>query len=118
MILVTGAGGHLGNVLVRELVARNEKVRAMVLPGEDLTSLEGLDVEIFEGNILDKARLFEACEGVDLVFHLASVVAITEDKVDLMRQVNVEGTRNVIEAVRQAGVRRLVYTSSIHAQPG
>ncbi len=114
-ILVTGAAGHLGNVLVRELVARNVKVRAMVLPGEDLASLEGLDVEIFEGNILDKDRLFEACEGVDLVFHLASLVAITEDKIALMQRVNVEGTRNVIEAVRQAGVRRLVYTSSIHA---
>ncbi len=114
-ILVTGAGGHLGNVLVRELVARKEKVRAMVLPGEDLASLEGLDVEIFEGNILDKDRLLEACEGVDLVFHLASLVAITEDKIALMQRVNVEGTRNVIEAVRQAGVRRLVYTSSIHA---
>ncbi len=115
MILVTGAGGHLGNVLVRELVARKEKVRAMILPGENLTSLEGLEVEIFEGNILDKARLLQACEGVDLVFHLASLVAITEDKIDLMRRVNVEGTQNVIDAARETGVRRLVYTSSIHA---
>ena len=115
MILVTGAAGHIGNVLVRELVERNEKVRAMVLPGEDLTPLEGLDVEIFEGNILDRARLLEACSGVDLVFHLASLVAITSEQVDLMRRVNIDGTRNVIEAVREAGVRRLVYTSSIHA---
>ncbi len=115
MILVTGAGGHLGNVLVRELVARNERVRAMVLPGENLTPLEDLDVEIFEGNILDFERMLEACRGVELVFHLASLVAITEDKIDLMRKVNVEGTRNVIEAARQSGVRRLVYTGSIHA---
>ena len=115
MILVTGAAGHIGNVLVRELVERNENVSAMVLPGEDLTPLEGLDVEIFEGNILDRARLLEACSGVDLVFHLASLVAITSEQVDLMRRVNIDGTRNVIEAVREAGVRRLVYTSSIHA---
>jgi len=57
----------------------------------------------------------EACREVDVVFHLASLVAITPDMLDLMRRVNVEGTRNVIEAVRRTGVRRLVYTSSIHA---
>ena len=115
MILVTGAAGHLGNVLVRELLAQGEQVRALVLPGEDLTPLEGLDVEIFPGNILDLERMIEACHEVDVVFHLASLVAITPDMLDLMRRVNVEGTRNVIEAVRRTGVRRLVYTSSIHA---
>ena len=115
MILVTGAAGHLGNVLVRELLVQGEQVRGLVLPGEDLTPLEGLDVEIFPGNILDLERMTEACREVDVVFHLASFVAITPDMLDLMRRVNVEGTRNVIEAVRRTGVRRLVYTSSIHA---
>ncbi len=115
MILVTGAAGHLGNVLVRELLSQGEQVRALALPGEDLTPLEGLDVEIFPGNILDLERMVEACRGVDVVFHLASLVAITPDMLDLMRRVNVEGTRNVLEAVRRTGVRRLVYTSSIHA---
>ncbi len=115
MILVTGAAGHLGNVLVRELLTQGEQVRTLVLPGEDLTPLEGLDVEIFPGNILDLERMVEACRGVDVVFHLASLVAITPDMLDLMRRVNVEGTRNVLEAVRRTGVRRLVYTSSIHA---
>ena len=112
MILVTAAG-HI-NVLVRELVERNEKCARWFFR-EDLTPLEGLDVEIFEGNMLDRARLLEACSGVELVFHLASLVAITSEQVDLMRRVNIDGTRNVIEAVREAGVRRLVYTSSIHA---
>ena len=115
MILVTGAAGHLGNVLVRELLVQGEQVRGLVLPGEDLTPLEGLDVEIFPGNILDLERMTEACREVDVVFHLASLVAITPDMLDLMRRVNVEGTRNVIEAVRRTVVRRLVYTSSIHA---
>ena len=71
MILVTGAAGHLGNVLVRELLAQGEQVRGLVLPGEDLTPLEGLDVEIFPGNILDLERMIEACHEVDVVFHLA-----------------------------------------------
>ncbi|MFZ3070195.1 MAG: SDR family oxidoreductase [Anaerolineaceae bacterium] len=115
MILVTGAAGHLGNVLVRELLANGEKVRALVLPGEDIQSLENLDVEVFEGNILDQEKITKACEGVEMVYHLASLVAITEEMFDLMQLVNIEGTRNVIQAARQTGVKRMVYTSSIHA---
>ncbi|BAJ63789.1 SDR family oxidoreductase [Anaerolinea thermophila] len=115
MNLVTGATGHLGNVLVRELVSRSEPVRALVLPGEDLRSLEGLPIEIVEGNVLDLPSLISACQGVDTVFHLAGLVSILEEHEPILRKVNVEGTRNVIQAVLQTGVRRLVYTSSIHA---
>ena len=56
MNLVTGATGHIGNVLTRELLERGEKVRALVLPGEDLTPLNGLEVEIAEGDVLDPQR--------------------------------------------------------------
>lgn len=115
MILVTGGAGHLGNVLVRTLLEKGEKVRVLVLPGEDVSSLEGLDYETVEGNILDPIQLRKAMQGVDLVYHMAALVAITSDKYDLMYKVNVEGTRNVIAACRDMGVRRLVYTSSIHA---
>ena len=51
MIVITGATGHLGNVLVRKLVSRNRKIRVMVLPGEDIASLEGLEVEKVEGDV-------------------------------------------------------------------
>ena len=115
MNLVTGGAGHLGNVLVRELLARGEQVRVLVLPGEDTRSLEGVDVEKVEGNILDRDSLSRAMEGVDVVFHLAALVSITEDKSYLLKEVNVEGTRNVVEAVQRMGVPKLIYTSSIHA---
>ena len=115
MILVTGGAGHLGNVLVRTLLEKGEKVRVLVLPGEDVSSLEGLDFEMVEGNVLDPVQLRKAMEGVDLVYHMAALVAITSDKYELMYRVNGEGTHNVIEACRDMGVRRLVYTSSIHA---
>ena len=115
MILVTGAAGHLGNVLCRELTKRGEQVRALVLPGERLTSLEGLPVERFEGNILNPEELSRATEGIDLVYHMAGLVDITPDRYEVMRRVNVDGTRNVIDACRENGVGRLVYTSSIHA---
>jgi dihydroflavonol-4-reductase len=115
MILVTGATGHLGNVLVRELLARGDPVRALVLPGEGCSSLEGLAVEKVEGDILDLPLLERAFSGVEIVYHMAGLVSIEKGKEDLLYRVNVEGTKNVIRAVRAAGVRRLVYTSSIHA---
>lgn len=115
MILVTGAAGHLGNVLIRELIADGQAVRALVLPGEDLSSLAGLDVQIVEGDVLDEASLKGALAGVDTVFHMAGIISIMPGQDDLMRRVNVLGTRNVLEAALQAGVKRLVYTSSIHA---
>jgi len=115
MVLVTGGAGHIGNVLVRDLVAKGERVRVLALPGEDVSSLDGIDVEIVRGNILVIEQLREAMTGVSLVYHLASFVALTADKYELMRKVNVEGTANVISLCKELGVERLVYTSSIHA---
>ena len=115
MILVTGAAGHVGNVLVRELLEDGQEVRALILPGEDTTSLDGLDVEYFKGDVLDSASLDSAMQGVEKVFHLAGIISIMPGQDELMRQVNVQGTKNVVRAAMRAGVSRLVYTSSIHA---
>ncbi|MGE5222236.1 MAG: SDR family oxidoreductase [Omnitrophica WOR_2 bacterium] len=115
MILVTGATGHIGNVLVRELLSTGAKVRALVLPGEDCRPLEGLQVEKFEGDILNPASLQPALQDVEKVFHLAGIISILPGKNELVRRVNVQGTHNLLEAARQAGVQRVIYTSSIHA---
>lgn len=115
MNLVTGATGHIGNVLVRELLALGESVRAFVLSEEDRTSLEGLKVEVVEGNVLDALTLHRAFEGVQDVYHLAGIISIMPGKNDFLQAVNVLGTRNVIHSARLTGVRRLIYASSIHA---
>jgi dihydroflavonol-4-reductase len=115
MILVTGAAGHIGNVLVRELLEDGQQVRALILPGEDVTALEGLDIEFIDGNVLDPQSLDNAMLGVEKVFHLAGIISIMPGQGGLIRRVNVEGTRNVLRAAQKAGVKRLVYTSSIHA---
>ena len=115
MILVTGAAGHIGNVLVRELLLEGRQVRALILPGEDTSSLEGLDIEFVEGNVLDRLSLDQAMKEIDTVFHLAGVISIMPGQNDWMWKVNVEGTKNVLRASKKAGVARLVYTSSIHA---
>ena len=127
MIVVTGATGHVGSALLRALVERRaaapteaggaapETIRALVRPGRDLSCLAGLDVEITRGHLHDLDSLIAAFRGADAVFHLAGKVSITHEKLESLRHVNVEGTKNVIAACRAAGVRRLVYTSSIHA---
>jgi dihydroflavonol-4-reductase len=115
MILVTGATGHIGNVLIRKLLDRGEKVRALIWRGEDTTPLKNLDVEQVAGDVLDPTSLEPAMRDVDTIYHLAGIISIMPGRNPFVWRVNVEGTRNVLEAARQANIRRLIYTSSIHA---
>ena len=115
MIVITGATGHIGNVLVRELIAHGQAVRALLLPNDDTRPLAGLDAEIVYGNVTDAKSLESAFSGAEVVFHLAGIVTIMPSMKKLLEQVNVGGVRNVATACRTSGVRRLVYTSSVHA---
>lgn len=115
MNLVTGATGHLGNVLIRQLLERGQKVRAFVLPNDNLSPLDGLDVEIVRGNVLNLQSIERALLGIDVVYHLAAMITIMPGKNEAVQRVNVEGTRNMLAAAKKTGVRRFVYTSSIHA---
>jgi dihydroflavonol-4-reductase len=115
MNLVTGATGHIGNVLVRKMIGAGQSVRALILPGEDISPLEDLPLEKVEGDILDPSSLRKAMSGVAGVFHLAGVISILPGRNDLLHRVNVDGTKNVLAEAKRAGVERLIYTSSIHA---
>lgn len=115
MWLVTGAKGHIGNVLVRKLLERGERVRALILRNETPTPLKGLDVEVVEGNVLDLASLFDSLRGVRGIFHLAGIISIMPGKNPGLHRINVEGTRNILRAASESGVEKLVYASSIHA---
>lgn len=116
MIVVTGATGHVGNVLVRTLVARGaHNVRALVGPSGKIDSLAGLDVETFRADVRDQQSLLQAFRGAAVVYHTAGIVSIAARGLEQLRLINVEGTRNVLAACREARVGRLVYTSSVHA---
>jgi dihydroflavonol-4-reductase len=115
MNLVTGATGHIGNVLVRKLLDAGQSVRALILPGEDTLPLRDLPVEQVSGDVLDPQSLGKAMNGVNRVFHLAGIISILPGRNDLLRRVNVEGTKNIVAEAKRSGVQRLIYTSSIHA---
>ncbi len=115
MILVTGATGHIGNVLVRKLLRRGEQVRVLLLRGESAAPLNGLPVECVEGDVLDPASLRNIFRGIRTVFHLAGIISIMPGSDPRLRSVNVDGTRNMLRAAKEAGVGKFVYTSSIHA---
>lgn len=115
MWLVTGATGHIGNVLVSKLLKRGEKVRALVMPNESRDPLNGLDVEAVEGDVLDLDSVFASLRGIRGIFHLAGVISIMPGANPFVRKVNVDGTKNILRAAKETGVDKVVYTSSIHA---
>lgn len=115
MWLVTGATGHIGNVLVRKLLERGEKVRALILPNESREPLKGLEIETIEGDVLDLDVVFKSLRGVKGIFHLAGIISIMPGPDPFVRKVNVEGTKNILHAAKEMGVEKVIYTSSIHA---
>ena len=113
--LVTGGTGFVGANVVRELLAPRRSVRVLARPRSDRRVLAGLDVEICEGNLLDPASLRRAVKGVHLVFHVAADYRLWARDPEELHRVNVGGTRAVLEAAGEAGVSRVVYTSTVGA---
>jgi nucleoside-diphosphate-sugar epimerase len=111
--LVTGANGHLGNNICRQLVARGEPVRAMMRASADPAPLAGLEVEIVRGDIMDASSVARAIEGCGRVYHVAAgfLMWARDPERDIIRP-SVLGTRNVMEAAARAGVEKLLYVST------
>ncbi len=114
-VLVTGANGFLGSWVVRRLIQDGHQVFSLVRKSSDLSELEGIPTEYLYGDVTDVHSLLQAFQGMDTVFHLAGLIAYKKSERAAMEKVNVEGTRNVIEACRATSVRRLVHLSSVVA---
>jgi dihydroflavonol-4-reductase len=113
IVLITGAAGHLGNNVVRALLARGQSVRALV--HAESASLDGLLVEKRTGDLLDRPSLDGAFTGVGVVYHFAARVSIVPAEGASVTRTNILGTRNVAEACLTHRVKRLVHCSSVHA---
>jgi dihydroflavonol-4-reductase len=113
--IITGGTGFIGANVARELVAAGATVRVLARPGGDRRALDGVRVEFVEGDLLDAASVRRAVVGVQAVYHVAADYRLwTPDPATLYRT-NVEGTRAVLEAAGEAGVGRVVHTSSVGA---
>jgi nucleoside-diphosphate-sugar epimerase len=111
-ILVTGASGFIGSALTRALVSRGKRVRALVRPTSDLSRLEGLEVEMTRGDVLEPDSLPPALEGVRTVYHLAGKLGQFGVPEAAYHRLHVDGTLNVLRACAGRDLERLVYGSS------
>ena len=111
LALVTGGSGFVGGHLIRHLLSDGWRVLALGRSDKARAEIEALGAEPVEGDLLDRTALAGAMDGVEVVFHVAAHFKLW-GPVSLFRRINVEGTRNVVEAAERAGVRRIVYVSA------
>ncbi|MBE0531889.1 MAG: NAD-dependent epimerase/dehydratase family protein [Rhodospirillales bacterium] len=111
--LVTGATGFVGSAVARALLGAGHTVRVLVRPTSDRRNLDGLAVDAVVGDLTDGASLRSACAGCDALFHVAADYRLWTRDPQAMMAANVDGTRNILRAAMDAGVSRVVYTSSV-----
>jgi dihydroflavonol-4-reductase len=111
--LVTGATGFVGSHVARQIAAAGGRVRVLVRRSSNLQALDGLAVERVEGDLNDLASLDRAVRGMRRVFHVAADYRLWTRNPDEIYKTNVDGTRRLFEVAVQAGVERIVYTSTV-----
>ena len=110
---ITGATGFVGSAVVRKLLAAGFSVRALVRRHSRRSNLDGLQIEIVEGDMRDRDAVFAAAKDARYVFHVAADYRLWAPDPEEIMRTNVEGTRVVMEAARESGAERVVYTSSV-----
>lgn len=115
-ILITGATGFVGKWLTQNLVEEGHSVRILHRKNSDLKFFNTLKVEKFLGDVTQPETLAAALQGVEVVFHLAGVVGYSKAARSLMDKVNVEGTRNIVQAcIQQGNIKKFIHMSSVVA---
>ena len=112
-VLVSGANGFVGSAVCLALLRHGYAVRALARPISDTASIDDLDIEIVRGDLLDPPSLQRALEGCEGLFHVAADYRLWARNPDEIRMTNVRGTRNILAAARDCGVKRIVHTSSV-----
>ncbi len=113
-VAITGATGHIGGVIVRELLHRGYSVKVLVR-GHNTKSLDGLDVQKIQGDLDDTIALNHLMTSCDALIHAAALISIDGDMKGLVHRTNVKGTRHVMEAAKVVGLKRVIHISSVQA---
>ncbi len=113
LTFITGATGFVGAAVARDLLARGHRLRALVRPKNDRRNLEGLELELIEGDLANPETYRTALKGCQALFHVAADYRIWVPDPSTMHRINVDGTHALMEAALSAGVERIVYTSSV-----
>ena len=113
MILITGATGFVGSAVVRQLLELGEELKVLVRASSDRSNLTGLDVEFAVGDLTDQASLKRALAGCKALFHVAADYRLWARDPSTMYKANVEGSRDIVRLASEAGVSKIVYTSSV-----
>ena len=111
--LVTGATGFVGSAIARRLLDVGQTVRVLIRPHSNLTNLGGLPVETVVGDLRDRSSLDSAVRGCESLFHVAADYRLWSRNPQDLYDINVDGTLNILRAAGDAGVNRIVYTSSV-----
>lgn len=111
--LVTGVTGFIGSAVLRQLIAAGHDVRALIRPKSDRRNITGLPVEIVYGDLTDRESLDHGMKGCSTLFHVAADYRLWVPEAKEMYEINVVGTRNIMHAALDAGIKRVVYTSSV-----
>ena len=111
--LITGSTGFLGSAVLRELLNDGHEVKVLVRKGTDTANIDGLDVEIAYGNLRDLESIRSALNGCDILYHVAAYYSLWDRDPQLIYEINVEGTRKILQAAKEKGLEKIVYTSTV-----
>ncbi len=111
-VFVTGADGMLGSMICRVLLKKEYEVTALSLPNSQSTTLDGLELRIIKGDILDEDFILEQSRGHDAVIHVAAMTNVWPRRIEKVKAVNIQGTMNIKNAVQVHGMERMVFIGS------
>ena len=111
--LITGATGFLGSAIARELLRDGRKIKILARGNADLRNIEGLEAEVVKGDLRDRESLKSAMTGCSRLYHVAAYYSLWNQDKKLIYDINVQGTRNILETALELGLERVVYTSTV-----
>ena len=111
--LITGSTGFLGSAVLREQLDDGREVKLMIRKDADTANIDGLDVEVTYGDLRDLESIRSALNGCDILYHVAAYYSLWDRDPQLIYEINVEGTRNILRAAKEKGLEKIVYTSTV-----